>query len=146
MILPLCRIDLERHEIYVRGRSVPVTPKEFTVMSELVKADGRVLTRADLLEKIWGYDRALNIDTRVVDQHIARLRRALGPEGSKAIMTVVNSGYRASRVEVAQDTEMVGRIRNIKRAFGKKSSATLTLTFDGVLPEIKVGDTLRLSA
>ncbi|MFA6028921.1 MAG: response regulator transcription factor [Elusimicrobiota bacterium] len=86
-------MDFERHELRVDGEPVSVTPKEFEFLKLLVEADGKVLTRDDLLERIWGYDRSMDIDTRTVDQHIARLRRKLGAEGER-ILTVTNVGYR----------------------------------------------------
>jgi DNA-binding response OmpR family regulator len=59
----------------------------------LLQSDGRALTRDQLMERVWGYDRSLNIDTRTVDQHIARLREKLGSEAAR-IITVKNVGYR----------------------------------------------------
>lgn len=86
-------VDLARHEVRVKGQAVPLTPKEFEFLKVLVESDGKVLSRDQLLEKIWGYDRSMEIDTRTVDQHIARLRRKLKSEGFR-IATVTNAGYR----------------------------------------------------
>lgn len=86
-------IDLERHEVRVKGKAVELTPKEFEFLKLLIESDGRVLSRDILMEKIWGYDRSMDIDARTVDQHIARLRRKLKTEGSR-ILTVTNAGYR----------------------------------------------------
>ncbi len=88
--------DLERHEVRVKGKAVTLTPKEFEFLRLLLEADGKVLTRDTLMERIWGYDRSMEIDTRTVDQHIARLRRKLKAEGGR-IVTVTNSGYRFRR-------------------------------------------------
>ena len=54
---------------------------------------GKALTRDHLLEQVWGHDPAYEIDTRTIDQHIARLRDKLGPE-AKRVITVKNVGYR----------------------------------------------------
>lgn len=89
-------VDLARHEVRVKGQTVALTPKEFEFLKALVEADGKVLSRDQLLEKIWGYDRSMEIDTRTVDQHIARLRRKLKGEGFR-IATVTNAGYRLKR-------------------------------------------------
>lgn len=89
-------VDVERHEVSVRGKAVPVTPREFTFLKLLLEADGRVLTRDVILETVWGLDRSVEIDTRTVDQHIARLRRKLGAEGGR-IVTVINSGYKLKK-------------------------------------------------
>ena len=86
-------IDLARYEVQVAGKAVSLSSKEFDFLKCLLQADGRVLTRDDILEKVWGYDRSMEIDTRTVDQHIKRLREKLGPEGVR-IVTVKNVGYR----------------------------------------------------
>lgn len=86
-------VDLERYETKVDGKAVALSHKEFEFLKCLLQADGRALTRDDLLEKVWGYDRSLEIDTNTVDQHIARLRAKLGAEAGR-IVTVKNVGYR----------------------------------------------------
>jgi two-component system, OmpR family, alkaline phosphatase synthesis response regulator PhoP len=85
-------VDIARHQVTVKGKPVRLAPKEFAVLRLLVEAQGKVLTRDRLLELIWGHDEGMNIDTRTVDQHVARLRRKLGPEGRR-IATVPNFGY-----------------------------------------------------
>lgn len=89
-------VDVERHEVAVRGKAVEVTPREFTFLSLLLEADGRVLTRNRILEEVWGADKSYDIDARTVDQHIARLRRKLGPEGGR-IVTVLHAGYKLKK-------------------------------------------------
>ncbi len=86
-------VDVERYETRVKGRAVALTSKEFEFLKCLIQAGGRALSRDQLLEKIWGYDRSMEIDTRTIDQHIARLRDKLGPEAGR-ILTVKNVGYR----------------------------------------------------
>jgi DNA-binding response OmpR family regulator len=85
-------IDFERHEILVRGKMAHLAPKEFAILKLLIEANGKVLSRDQLLQMIWGHDEDMEIDTRTVDQHIARLRRKLQPE-SERITTVPNFGY-----------------------------------------------------
>ncbi|MBI3299901.1 MAG: response regulator transcription factor [Elusimicrobia bacterium] len=85
-------MDFERHEILVRGKPAHLAPKEFAILKLLIEANGKVLSRDRLLELIWGHEKDMEIDTRTVDQHIARLRRKLGAE-SERIMTVPNFGY-----------------------------------------------------
>ena len=85
-------IDFERHEILVRGKSAYLAPKEFAILKLLIEANGKVLSRDQLLEMIWGHDKDMEIDTRTVDQHIARLRRKLRTE-SERVTTVPNFGY-----------------------------------------------------
>ena len=86
-------LDVERYEVRVRGKNVPLTTKEFEFLKLLLQAGGRALSRDQILEKVWGYDRSMEIDTRTVDQHVARLREKLGPEAAR-VATVKNVGYR----------------------------------------------------
>ena len=86
-------MDVERYEVRVRGKDVPLTSKEFEFLKILLQAGGRALTRDQILEKVWGYDRSMEIDTRTVDQHVARLREKLGAEAAR-VATVKNVGYR----------------------------------------------------
>lgn len=90
------RVDLARHEVKVGGRAVRLATKEFRVLTILLEADGKVLTRDALLELVWGHEAGLGLDTRTVDQHIARLRRKLGAAGA-LIETVPNFGYKLAR-------------------------------------------------
>lgn len=87
------RVDFERHEVWVKGKPVDLTPKEFEFLKLLIEAKGKVLSRDLLLERVWGYDKSMEIDTRTVDQHIARLRRKLKSEGHR-IATVTHVGYK----------------------------------------------------
>jgi DNA-binding response OmpR family regulator len=86
-------VDLERYVVRVKGAPVSLSPKEFEFLARLVQADGKALSRAELLEKVWGYDKSMEIETTTIDQHIARLRRKLGPEADR-IVTIKNVGYR----------------------------------------------------
>lgn len=85
-------IDFERHETTVKGDVVYLAPKEFAILKLLIEANGKVLSREQLLRLIWGHDEDVEIDTRTVDQHIARLRRKLGTAADR-ISTVPNFGY-----------------------------------------------------
>ena len=91
-------LDAERYEVRVRGKDVPLTSKEFEFLKILLQAGGRVLTRDQILEKVWGYDRSMEIDTRTVDQHVARLREKLGADAAR-VATVKNVGYRIKTEE-----------------------------------------------
>jgi DNA-binding response OmpR family regulator len=87
------QFDSERFTVSVKGKSVALSTKEFAFLKILIEAKGKALTRDQLLEKVWGYDRSMEIDTRTIDQHITRLRDKLASE-SKRIVTVKNVGYR----------------------------------------------------
>ncbi|MHB1064954.1 MAG: winged helix-turn-helix transcriptional regulator [Georgenia sp.] len=85
-------IDTSAYTARVRGRTLDLTYKEFELLKHLVQNPGRVLTRAQLLQEVWGYDYFGG--TRTVDVHIRRLRAKLGAEHDQMIGTVRNVGYR----------------------------------------------------
>jgi two-component system phosphate regulon response regulator PhoB len=87
------RLDEARHAVTVDGRPVELTAKEFGLLAALVRADGRVLGREQLLETVWGYANAAEIESRTVDVHVRRLRAKLGAE-ARRIVTVKAVGYR----------------------------------------------------
>ena len=78
----------------IKGRVLDLTFKEFELLKYLAQHPGRVFTRSQLLQEIWGYDYFGG--TRTVDVHIRRLRSKLGPEFEAIIGTVRNVGYRFS--------------------------------------------------
>ena len=86
-------LDPDRYELRLGKKPVALTGKEFELLRALWTAGGKALSREDLLERVWGLDRAMDIDTRTVDQHVARLRSKLGPE-KKRVRTVKTVGYR----------------------------------------------------
>jgi DNA-binding response OmpR family regulator len=86
-------LDPARHAVTLHGRAVELTPKEFVLLQALLEAAGRVLSREYLLNHVWGYARADEIESRTVDVHIRRLRAKLGDAGSR-IATVKSVGYR----------------------------------------------------
>ncbi|MDD5692759.1 MAG: response regulator transcription factor [Candidatus Omnitrophica bacterium] len=87
------RIDFSRISVTVNGKAATLTAKEFELLKTLLKAKGRVLSRDYLLDTIWGFDHAMEIQTRTVDVHIRTLRKKLKSE-SRRIITVKNYGYR----------------------------------------------------
>lgn len=86
-------IDVARHTVHADGAAVLLTPKEFDLLRSLAEARGRVLSREFLLDRVWGYAAAGEIESRTVDVHVRRLRVKLGGEGSR-IVTVKGVGYR----------------------------------------------------
>jgi two-component system alkaline phosphatase synthesis response regulator PhoP len=85
-------IDVPRHEVREGGRLLDLTLKEFDLLLTLVKNRGLVLTREQLLDKVWGYDYLG--ETRTVDVHIRYLRRKLGGAEDRYIATVRGLGYK----------------------------------------------------
>jgi DNA-binding response OmpR family regulator len=86
------KIDAGRREVTVEGRHVQLAPKEFDLLWELLDHRGLVLTRDQLLERVWGYTFAG--DTRTVDVHVRQLRRKLGDDCPVA--TVWGVGYKVA--------------------------------------------------
>jgi DNA-binding response OmpR family regulator len=86
------RIDAGRREVIVRGEEIQLAPKEFDLLWELLDHRGLVLTRDQLLERVWGYTFAG--DTRTVDVHVRQVRRKLGD--ASPIVTVWGVGYKVS--------------------------------------------------
>jgi phosphate regulon transcriptional regulator PhoB len=86
-------MDFSKIAVTVKNKSVELTAKEFELLKTLIKARGRVLSRDYLLDNIWGFDHAIEIQTRTVDVHIRTLRKKLKSE-AKRIITVKNYGYR----------------------------------------------------
>ena len=86
-------IDRARYEVTLRGRPVPLTGREFTLLATLAEHPGRVFTRAQLLERVWGSE---YYDDHVVEVHIANLRRKLedDPAHPRYLHTVRGVGYR----------------------------------------------------
>jgi len=85
-------IDENTYTAKIKGTALDLTFKEFELLKYLAQHPGRVFTRAQLLQEIWGYDYFGG--TRTVDVHIRRLRSKLGPEFESIIGTVRNVGYR----------------------------------------------------
>jgi DNA-binding response OmpR family regulator len=85
-------IDEKSYTAKIKGRALDLTYKEFELLKYLAQHPGRVFTRSQLLQEIWGYDYFGG--TRTVDVHIRRLRSKLGTEFEAIIGTVRNVGYR----------------------------------------------------
>ncbi|MFD5222569.1 response regulator transcription factor [Streptomyces tendae] len=85
-------VDEATYSAKLKGRVLDLTFKEFELLKYLAQHPGRVFTRAQLLQEVWGYDYFGG--TRTVDVHVRRLRAKLGPEHESLIGTVRNVGYR----------------------------------------------------
>ena len=87
-------IDVEDHRVRRAGKEISLSPKAFELLLALVRKQGRVATRVELLRDVWGYASA--VTTRTVDTHVAELRRRLedDPSEPKHILTVWKVGYR----------------------------------------------------
>ncbi|RAP74509.1 response regulator transcription factor [Paenibacillus montanisoli] len=82
------RLDAHAYKIFVDGKLIDTTTKEFDILHTLVHNAGRIMTRDMLLDKVWGYD--YYGDSRIVDAHIKNIRKKLG---ISVIRTVKGVGY-----------------------------------------------------
>lgn len=89
-------LDTVRHEVYLRGKKIELTLKEFDLLKMLMKNAGKVVRRDTLLDKIWGYGYAG--ETRTLDMHIRSLRQKLDDDADNStyIITVRGIGYKFS--------------------------------------------------
>lgn len=88
------RVDRSRHEVTAGGRTVDLPPKEFELLAVLVEHAGRVMTRNQLIDDVWGSDYVG--DTKTLDVHIRRLRGRIesDPQDPQVIQTIRGIGYR----------------------------------------------------
>ena len=85
-------LDAETHRVTRDGEEIKLGPTEFRLMATFLEKPGRVWSREQLLDRVWGRD--IYVDTRTVDVHIGRLRKALCPNGEdNLIRTVRGAGY-----------------------------------------------------
>jgi DNA-binding response OmpR family regulator len=91
-------IDPSRHEVRRADEAIDLTRVEFRLLSAIIGADGRVLSRDQLLDAVYGQDAADVLD-RTIDVHIRRLRDKLDddPDAPRYVQTVRGVGYRAAR-------------------------------------------------
>lgn len=82
----------EAHEVRLDGKEIELTLKEYNILKKFLEAPGRVFSREQLLDSIWGYD--FTGDIRTVDSHVARLRTKLGDWGARHLKTVYGIGYK----------------------------------------------------
>ena len=82
----------EAHLVTINGEAIDLTLKEYNILQKLISSRGRVYTREQLLDDIWGYDYVG--DARNVDSHVARLRGKLGEWGINHLKTIYGIGYK----------------------------------------------------
>ncbi len=92
------RMDVERHTVMVSGRSLSLPLKEFELLEMLLRNAGRVLTRGQLIDRVWGSDYVG--DTKTLDVHVKRLRAKIEPDPANPvhIVTVRGLGYKFEAV------------------------------------------------
>ncbi|MEU7900014.1 response regulator transcription factor [Nonomuraea sp. NPDC049152] len=93
------RMDVDRHIVAVRGEQVQLPLKEFELLEVLLRNAGRVLTRGQLIDRVWGADYVG--DTKTLDVHVKRLRAKVeaDPSNPRCILTVRGLGYKFDPVD-----------------------------------------------
>lgn len=91
-------VDKNAHQVFIDGEEISLTVKEYNILVKLMDNLGRVYSREQLLDDIWGFD--YYGDTRTVDSHVARLRTKLGNWGNKYLKTVYGVGYKIQESDV----------------------------------------------
>lgn len=88
------KMDLDRHEVTVEGRTIDLTPKEFKILHQFLEAPGRVFSRQEMLNRVWGEGYAL--EEHALDVHIHSLRQKVetDPAEPSLIVTVRGIGYK----------------------------------------------------
>jgi len=85
-------LDSGEHRVFRAGQPLHLGPTEFRLLSTLIERPGRVWTREQLLDRVWGRD--IHVDSRTIDVHVGRLRKALMANGgSDPVRTVRGTGY-----------------------------------------------------
>ncbi|GIH73057.1 transcriptional regulatory protein GlnR [Sphaerimonospora thailandensis] len=115
-------IDEATYTARLRGRVLDLTFKEFELLKYLAQHPGRVFSRAQLLQEVWGYDYFGG--TRTVDVHVRRLRAKLGAENEALIGTVRNVGYRFVPGEPQAEPRAEARTRTQAPAETAKTAGT----------------------
>ncbi len=119
-------VDEATYSAKLKGRVLDLTFKEFELLKYLAQHPGRVFTRAQLLQEVWGYDYFGG--TRTVDVHVRRLRAKLGPEHESLIGTVRNVGYRFVTPEKPEKSERLAEEAKERAAARREAAGTASRT------------------
>jgi len=99
------KVDLGAHKVTRGNKEVHLSPTEYGLLRYLIEHPGRVFSREQLLDAVWGHD--IYVELRTVDVHIRRLRKGLDPEGTmpELIRTVRSAGYALEELPAGQKNE-----------------------------------------
>jgi OmpR family response regulator RpaB len=94
------RIDVNKRQVYKDNERIRLTGMEFSLLELLLGRSGEAISRYEILQSVWGYTQRQQMDTRVVDVHISRLRAKLedDPTNPELILTARNTGYMFQRI------------------------------------------------
>nr|YP_009297210.1 regulatory component of sensory transduction system [Porphyridium sordidum]AOM66553.1 regulatory component of sensory transduction system [Porphyridium sordidum] len=94
------KVDVNKHQVYKNNNRIRLTGMEFSLLELLMSKAGQPFSRATILQEVWGYTAERQVDTRVVDVHISRLRAKLeeDPSNPDLILTARGTGYLFQRI------------------------------------------------
>lgn len=90
-------LDVETRTADLKGKRIPLTRKEFDLLTTLLRKQGRVVSVPYLLETVWGYDPTDYSDPHTVETHVSSLRRKMGTRLAKKIVTIPTRGYQFAK-------------------------------------------------
>jgi len=90
--LPQIRIDKERFQVFIGGKEIVLSTVLFDLFVMICEADGKVVSRDNMIKRVWRCNPSLRIQHRTIDQHILRLRKLIGRD-RPIIRTVRDRGY-----------------------------------------------------
>lgn len=106
MTLPVLQINAPARTVHLSGYSIPLTRKEFDLLTLICQNSDRVVSRDEIFREVWGYD--FIGGTKTLDMHIVTLRKKLGFDGrTSPIVTVRGIGFRLNREKIK--VEFIGR-------------------------------------
>ena len=85
-------VNMDEHTVSTGGREIELTKKEFELLVYFMENEGKIVSKNEFLEQIWGYSKHIN--TKTLDIHISRLRKKLGDNAAENIETIRGKGYR----------------------------------------------------
>lgn len=93
-------VDVARHEVKVDGNVRQLAPKEFEIVALLARANGKIVTREQMLRDIWGVGEDVDVDALAVAAAVYRLRKKIGDD---AILTVPCHGFKSHGITITED-------------------------------------------
>ncbi|MDF1837536.1 MAG: response regulator transcription factor [Planctomycetota bacterium] len=103
LVIEDLRLDLAQRKAFRNGSPIHLSPKEFDLLLALAQAEGEVISRKEILERVW--DMPFDPGTNLLDVHIGRLRKKMGRSGSDMIQTERGKGYRLGTSEPSRSAQ-----------------------------------------
>jgi len=114
VLSPIRKVDLMNFNAHIDDQIIPLTKREIKVLVYLLQHAERPVSREELLSEVWGYSADMDIETRTVDIHIARIRRKIeeNPKAPQFLVTVRGAGY---RLLIESDSQPLNKSNNAQQ-------------------------------